>query len=104
MAVLWTTYDPVGQSVALTDEAWHHILYEHPDLAGYQWAIRLAVENPHVCTRELDGSINYYARHVLPRRVGRYLHVIARRSQIADLEVHTAWPTDAVDEYEERLC
>lgn len=103
MATIWITYDPRGQSVVLTDDAWEHILYEHPTLAGHQRAIRLALERPLLCTKELDGSLNYYASDVLPARLGRYLNVLVRPSELADLEVRTAWPTDSVDAYEERV-
>lgn len=101
--VIWLTYDPLGQSVAFSEEARAHIVYEHPDLEYHVDAIRPTIEAPGVCTREVDGSLNYYRRGVLPAQVGKYLHVVVRPSQLADLEVRTAWPADFVDEYEERI-
>lgn len=103
MTDLWIAYDPLGRSVAFTREARTHIEFEHPDLAPYVDAIRIAIEDPDIVTRELDGSVNYYRADVVPRRIAKYLHVLARESSEADLEIRTAWPTGAVDEFEERL-
>jgi hypothetical protein len=105
LAILWITYEPRGLSVAFTEEAWAHILYEHPDLSPWQGAIKSTVEDPDVCTKELDESLNYYRREVVPKALGKYLHVLVRPTVAngADLEIHTAWPTDFVDAFEERL-
>jgi hypothetical protein len=105
LALRWITYDCLGRSVELSDEAWEHILLEHPDLAGYEWAIKQAIEKPYVLTRELDRSLNYYGRGLLPARHARYVHVLGRLGGTqCDISVHTAWPANAVDPYEEVLC
>ncbi len=104
--VLWITYACTGETVELTDEALDHIWKEHPDLAIDDSVIRMTVERPDLCTLEFDGSLNFYAKGVIARRTGRYLHVVVRRGgQEAQLEVRTAWASKAIDHpYEAILC
>jgi hypothetical protein len=99
------TYDCRGRSIELSDEAWKHVAFEHPDLVGYQSALRLAVERPYIMTREIDDSFNYYGARMLPARHAKYLHVLARvGGEEAEISIRTAWPANAVDQYEEALC
>ena len=104
--VLWITYACTGETVELTDEALEHIRSEHPDLAVDEDMLRMTVQRPDVCTLEVDGSLNFYAKGIVPRRTGRYLHVLVRRGgHEAQLEVRSAWASKAVDHpYEEILC
>ena len=65
----------------------------------------MTVEAPEVCTLEIDRSLNFYRRGVIPRREGRYLHVLVRRPGLqAQAAVHTAWASKAIDPFEEILC
>jgi hypothetical protein len=104
--IIWATYACTGESVELTEEDFAHIKLEHPDLNVDEQALKVTVEAPEICTLEVDGSLNFYRRGVIPRRAGRYLHVLVRRGgQTADLAVHTAWASKQVDHpYEEVLC
>lgn len=36
----WTARDPFGNEVYLTDERWEHITDGHPEMAGYEDALR----------------------------------------------------------------
>ena len=104
-SIIWTTYACNGDSVELTDDDLAHIRFEHPDLAADPDIIRLTVETPEVCTLEIDGSMNFYRRGVIPRREGRYLHVVVRRPGLqAQAAVRTAWASKAVDPFEEIIC
>jgi hypothetical protein len=104
-SIIWTTYACTGDSVELTDDDLRHIRAEHPDLTIDEQAIRVTVEAPEVCTLEIDGSLNFYRRGVIPRREGRYLHVLVRRPGLqAQAAVHTAWASKAIDPFEEILC
>lgn len=102
---LWITYACTGESVELMDDDLEHIRNEHPDLSVDEAALRLTVEAPEIATREMDGSLNFYRRGVIPRREGRYLHAVVRRPGLeAEAAVHTAWASKAVDPFEEVIC
>ena len=103
MAVLWLTTDCRGRPIELSDTAWQHVCDTHPEVQGCEKQTRLTVEAPNVCTREADGSVNYYRLGGIPGRPGVYLHVVAR--DYGDKAVvHTAWAALAVDPFEEFLC
>lgn len=104
MAIIWTTNDCRGKQVNLTDDAWSHALGKRPFLAGHEGQARLTVEDPNICTREGDGSINYYRRGAINGRPQLYLHVLVRDIDGATGDVHTAWPCEVVDNWEEILC
>jgi hypothetical protein len=97
--------DPLGKRVEMSEAAWSHAL-AHPQrsfLAGHEEQARLTVEDPDVCTREKDGSINYYRRGTLARYGDMYLHVVARPAGENGLRVHTVWPSPSIDPCEEYL-
>lgn len=82
------------------------MLLEHPErrfLGGHESAAKTTVEDPDVCTRETDGSINYYRTGTMRRYPSLYMHVLVRRSADGAGEVETIWPSRVIDPAEEYL-
>lgn len=103
MPTIWITRDCRDQPVEFIEKAWNHIVADHPELEPYRDAVRLTVERPNFCTREADGSINYYRLGTLDRWPQLYLHVLARVE--GDMtQIKTAWPAKRIDPFEEMLC
>ena len=103
MPRLWTTTDCRGRIVTLDSGTWDRHVVRRPEISALESIAKLTVERPNLCTREADGSINYYRRGDVPGRPNAYLHVVARDG-FGQTEVRTACICFAVDPFEEILC
>ena len=104
--IIWEAHDPLGNLVRLEQEAWDHVLRDHPErafLAGHEEQARRTVEDPDVVTREADGSINYYRKGAMQRYPSLYLHIVVRERSQGARTVETAWPSRVIDPPEEYL-
>ncbi len=61
--------DRWGRTIVLTDRAWSHILDDHGEMAGNEWAIDLALRQPDYVMDDasVDGRLVYYRGNVLPK-------------------------------------
>ena len=69
---------PLGQSIRLTEERMDHILLEHPEMAGLQWAIAGTLESPDVQfpSRTDPERVREFYREYANIGVGRFVKVV----------------------------
>jgi hypothetical protein len=115
---LFKTTDPDGVTVCLLDDAWDHIVQEHPEMGtmapqeevlGY---IKQIVEKPHSRYQDADfpERRSHYTPFILPKPYNRtYLKVSIRyyRRRWPFFEkrgaVNTAYPTDKIKPGEKQI-
>ncbi len=109
MRVLLYYRNQWGQLIVLDEDRWtNHILVNHPELAGQQDAVGLAVVNPSAVTRDQRhaNGLNYYSFGVLTPPLNRvYLKVCVRIEPVAYSTsanglVITAYPISAIKKTE----
>lgn len=84
-------------------ENWRKHERRRPEIAGLNERARDAVQEPNICVREKDGSVNFYKRGVIPGRPDAYLHVVVVDGR-DESHVRTAWICYEIDPFEEFLC
>ncbi len=70
MAIIWETTDRRGRSVTLSDEAWAHVVAEHPDMAGRIDEVLYAI----AFANEIKRDRQYSRREVHYREYDRDKH------------------------------
>jgi len=112
VSVLFHCHDQWGQIITLDDDRWtNHILINHPELAGQEEALAVALLDPAIVTQDgrHGNGRNYYAFGVLAPPLDRvYLKVCVRftvvaSSPVANGGVITAYPISSVKRTEVQL-
>lgn len=80
--VVFTCEDRAGREVVLYEDTWHdHVLAKHPELAGFEWAVRAAIEHPeHIRIDRTNPSARCYYRlgDLPPPDHNTYVRVVAK--------------------------
>jgi hypothetical protein len=101
--ILWTAKDCRGRTVFLHESNWLKHVARRPEIAGLEQEAKVAVEDPNVCVKEADHSINYWRLGLIGKWPRAYLHVVARDDD-AVTTVRSVWIAMEIDPFEEFLC
>ncbi|MBI4497587.1 MAG: hypothetical protein HY689_06810, partial [Chloroflexi bacterium] len=87
--------DYEGRTIRLPDERLAHILEEHPEIRGLEWAIAITLAAPdHVIRSRSDAEVRLYYRWYTGLRVGeKYLCVVVKAGE-GDAFVLSTYVTD----------
>ena len=88
----WSTVDPDGRTVILTEERWQHIEEGHPELTDFRELVLRAVSEPMRRVRRANRRGNEEWFYLATFRPSRWLKVVVVFDTLGVGRIMTAFP------------